>query len=218
MLSGTPVGYEPQSDWPEYTPPQLAAPLALGYTIDQREKFLLSNSVDPVDLLEVRYQFDLRPLEQSISSFGDLNNYKFGKVADTPPSYRDKWDKARSEANEAQVKKFESYFSGPLLVEWRRKLHDTSMNWDGVVSLHTADALPETLDEDPYTKSIPGEAFYLQAVGYPLSEGAVGHLRRHMAIRIKKQPTKFALDLRAVPPDHLPQTLNSLLVSQTGKQ
>ena len=217
LLTGTPEGYEQRSEWPEYEPPQLAAPLALGYTEELREKFLLANSVDPIDLLEVRDQFDLQPLEQSISSFGELNNNTYGKVAENPPSFRDKWDNMRSEANEEQLKKFESLFASPFLVEWRRRTHDTSMNWDGVVSLHTGDMPVETLDANPFPKPVPPEAYFLQNVGYPLSEGAVGHLRRHIAARIKKQPTKFAVDLRAVPFDQLLQTLKSLFASNTEK-
>jgi len=218
LLTGTPEGYEQKSEWPNYEPPQLVAPLALGYTVDLREKFLLANSVDPVDLLEVRDQFDLQPLEQTISSFGDLNNYTYGKVAENPPSFRDKWDKLRSEANEEQLKKFEAYFGSSFFVEWRRRIHDTAMNWDSVVSLHTEEAPVETMDDDPYSKTIQSDAYYLQKVGYPLSEGAVFHLRRHMANRIKKQATKFAVDLRAVPTDHLSQALRLLFASKSEKQ
>jgi hypothetical protein len=218
LLSGTPEGYEQRSEWAEYEPPQMAAPLSLGYTMDLREKFLLANSVDPVDLLEVRDQFDLQSLEQSISSFGELNNYTYGKVAETPPSFRDKWDKFRSEANEEQLNKFESLFPNTILVEWRRKIHDTSRNWDSVVSMHTDDPAEQTMDDDPYVKKIPTDAYYLQIVGFPLSEGAVNHMRRHLGIRIKKQATKFAIDLRAVPPDQLERTLKLLFASKPVKQ
>jgi len=217
VLAGTPDGYEQRSDWAEYEPPQLAAPLALGYTTDLREKYLVANSVDPVDLLEVRYQFDLQPLEQSISSFGDLNNYAYGKVAENPPSYRDKWDKMRFEANEERLKQFESFFAAAPMVEWRRRVHDTSLNWDSVVSPLTGNAPVDTLDDDPYGKTLPANAYYLQAIGFPLSEGATLHLRRHMAIRIKKQSTPFAVDLRAVPADRLAQVLNLLFTSKAAK-
>lgn len=214
LLTGTPEGYEQRSEWAEYEPPQMAAPLSLGYTMDLREKFLLTNSVDPVDLLEVREQIDLQPLEQSISSFGELNNYTYGKVAETPPSYRDKWDKFRSETNEEQVNKFESLFANTILVEWRRKIHDTSRNWDSVVSVHTDDPAEQTMDDDPYVKKIPADAYYLQIVGFPLSEGAVNHMRRHLGIRIKKQATKFAIDLRAVPADQLERTCKLLFATK----
>ena len=218
LLTGTPEGYEPHSEWAEYVPTQLSAPQTLGYTTDLREAFLLANSVDPIDLLEVRQQLDLHPLELTISSFGYLNNYTYGKVAETPPSYPDKWDKMRCEANEAQLTKFESLFASPLLVEWRRKLHDTAMSWDKVVSLHADGAPIETLDEDPYPKLIQSDAYFLQTIGFPLSEGAVSYLRRHMTIRIKTQATKFAVDLRAVPVDQLTATIKNLFLSKANSK
>jgi len=61
---------------------------------------------------------------------------------------------------------------------------------------------------------VPSDAYYLQGVGFPLSEGAVLHLRRHMANRIKKQSTKYAVDLRAVPDDQLEQALRLLFASK----
>ena len=218
VLSGTPEGYEERSDWAEYEPPQLAAPLSLGYTPALREKFLLDNGVDPIDLLEVRDEFDLDPLEQSISSFGGLNNYQYGKVAETPPSYRDKWDKFRSDVNNEQLSSFESYFENPFFIEWRRKVHDTAMNWDSLVSLHSADSPVEAMDTNPYGKQIPPDAYFLQKVGYPLSEGAVMHLRRRLATRVKRQTTKLAIDLRAVPDDHLSQTIERIFASKALKQ
>jgi hypothetical protein len=212
VLSVTPVGYEEQSDWPEYEPPQLGAPLMLGYTTGLRQKFLLANSVDPVDLLEVRDQFDLQPLEQTISSFGDLNAYPYGKVAENPLSYRDKWDRMRFESNEDRLKQFESNLSTPFLIEWRRKLHDTSLNWDGVVSPLTGEAPADTLKDNPYQQTLPVDAYYLPKVGYPLSEGVTARVLRRMSARMKKQLTKFAIDLRAVPADQLAQTLKLLFV------
>lgn len=217
VLTGTPEGYEQRSEWPEYEPPQLAAPLALGYTTDLREKFLLANSVDPVDLLEVRDQFDLQPLEQSISSFGNLNNYLYGKVQENPPSYRDKWDKMRAQFNEERLKQFESFFTTPPIVEWRRQMHDTAMNWDSMVSPLTGSGPVDTMGDDPYDKDLPVNAYYLQTIGYPLSDGAALHLRRHMAIRIKKQSTLFAVDLRAVPGDRLAEVLNLLFLAKAAK-
>ncbi len=216
VLTGTPVGYEQRSDWPEYEPPPLGAPLALGYTADLREKFLLANSVDPVDLLEVRNEFELQPLELSISSFGYLNTHKYGKVSDTPPSFRDKWDKVRSEVNEERLKQFESYLATLLLVEWRRLFHDTAINGDSVVSSLTGDVPAKTLDaNDPFGGKIPSDAYYLQTVGYPLSDGATWHLRRHMATRINQQVTRFAIDLRAGPADQFVQAVKLLFTART---
>lgn len=212
VLSGTPVGYEKQSDWPEYTPPQLIAPLSLGYTTTLREEFIRSNSVDPVDLLEVRDEVQLQPIEQSISSFGNLNNYLFGKVSETPPSFRDKWDRFRSLINEQQVEKFLSNFTGPILLEWRRKLHDTSLYWSSLVSTHT-DGLPlNSFSEDPFYKPIPDDGYLLQPVGFPLSDGTINYLRSHIAESFKKKPISIALDFRAVPANRLIDTLNTLLV------
>ena len=212
VLTGTPVGYEKQSDWPEYTPPQLSASLALGYTVDLREQFLQTNSVDPVDLLEVRYESDLRPLELSISSFGSLNSYAFGKVSETPPSFRDKWDRFRSQINEEQLNKFLAPFTDPILLEWRRKLHDTSLYWSSLVSPHTADLPLNSFSEDPFYKPLPDGATYLETVGYPLSDGSLSYLRRHIATTYVRKAVSLALDFRAVPPSKLVQTMNGLFV------
>ena len=74
------------------------------------------------------------------------------------------------------------------------------------------------MDTNPYGKQIPPDAYFLQKVGYPLSEGAVMHLRRRLATRVKRQTTKLAIDLRAVPDDHLSQTIERIFASKALKQ
>ncbi len=214
VLSGTPAGYEKQSDWAEYSPPQLAAPIAMGYTTGLREKFARANAVDPVDLLEVRYESDLNPLDQSISSFGYLNNYRYGKVSENPPSLRDKWDRFRFDTNDAQLRKFLSGFSSPTLLEWRLKLHDTSLNWEKLVSLHAVGTDIETLTDDPYSKPIPEDTYFLQGIGFPISDGATSYLRRHITSRIKRKAPDLAIDMRAVPATKLKQSIASIFIAK----
>lgn len=196
----------------EYEPPQLGAPLILGYTPELRERFLIANSVDPVDLLEVRDEFDLQPLEQSISSFGELNDYAYGKVDSSPSSFRDKWDKMRFESNMERLKQFEANFPSPLLIEWHRRLHDTSLNCDSVVSGPIGDKPSGTLNDDLSSQSLPIGAYYLQRVGFPVSGGGLRHLRSHMANLTKKLSSRLAVDLRAVPEDRLTEVLQALFV------
>lgn len=210
LLETEPPGYEPSAKSSGDAPIVWAMVMDLGFNVAARSRFLLENSVDPIDFVDTRYR--IGTLNLSTPFFG--GEYQFGSgsfSSSQPKGLYMKWIAELATLNHDSIANFAAQLQTPMLFQVRNDNRDMSRLGNYLVTpWHPGSELPTSSEPFKWDSPVPPDSYRLVEFDY-LNPPVASRLYENLTNCLKSPNSKVALEFSEIPLNQLQETLKEWL-------